>query len=132
MQMLIQRVIVVDAALHGDLSINGEKFCVILENAKRQIPAGHYSVDLTPSARAQNGHLWTPWPDFLLPLVQHVPERVGIRIHAANWPAQLEGCFAVGSARLDEGVVESRMTLTRLMERVGPRTTWELDVRDPS
>lgn len=56
------------------------------DNAKGRscIPAGEYGLIVNQSARFKK----------LLPLVQDVPGRSGIRIHGANKVTELEGCIA--------------------------------------
>lgn len=105
--------------IHADrsthkLTLDGGWSCWFLENPDTLIPAGRYEVLLTPSARAAAGTLWTPWPDKQLPLVV-VPDRSGIRIHAANHADQLEGCIAVGLERFEDGSLgTSRTALVKL------------------
>lgn len=52
------------------------------------IPSGRYLVKKTYSTRFVRQ----------MYLVCDVPNRTGIRIHAANWPSQLNGCIALGTA----------------------------------
>lgn len=99
------------------LYINGAFWMYTLENKKTLFPAGTYIVSLTPSARAESGKLWTPWPDHQLPLID-VPKREGIRIHAANWPNQIEGCIAVGLDIDGIGLDRSRDALTLLSQHL--------------
>jgi len=53
-----------------------------LENAQFIIPAGRYRVSLT----------WSPKFKKLLPLIEDVPNREGIRIHAGTIPEHSTGC----------------------------------------
>jgi len=53
-----------------------------LENADFIIPAGRYRVSLT----------WSPKFKKLLPLIEDVPNREGIRIHAGTIPEHSTGC----------------------------------------
>ena len=117
MDLRLARVEVVGEAQHGDLAIDGEPFCVTLENDLLKIPAGRYPVTITESPRAVEGSLWSPRQEGLLPLVD-VPEREGIRFHAANFPNQLEGCIAPGKARDGESITQSRVSLVALMARI--------------
>lgn len=55
------------------------------------IPAGTYQMAFTMSNRFKVP-LW---------LVLDVPGRAGVRIHAANFAHQLEGCIALGMGRAD-------------------------------
>ena len=65
-----------------------------LENADYIIPAGIYPVDRTFSLKFQK----------MLPEIQNVPERSGIRIHRGTIPEHSQGCILLdmrGMAELD-------------------------------
>lgn len=117
----------------GELSIDGVKFCDTLEDVVREvegpvaqwkiagntaIPGGEYSVLLTFSQRAKDGHLWTPNPDYKLPQLLAVPGFDGVRIHAGNTDADTEGCILVGEADGDDHLTNSRYQLSRIMGRI--------------
>lgn len=107
----------------GALYLDKDHYCYTVEDAIRlvkvdgetAVPSGLYELQLTVSPRAAGGGLWTPWPDFNLPLVVSVPGFTGIRIHAGNVAADTEGCIIVGMDRLTDGVGSSRVALRRLM-----------------
>ena len=61
-----------------------------LENADFIIPAGTYPVSLT----------WSPKFKKLLPLIENVPEREGIRIHMGTKPEHSEGCILTNAAAM--------------------------------
>ena len=61
-----------------------------LENADYIIPAGTYPVSLT----------WSPKFKKLLPLIENVPEREGIRIHMGTKPEHSEGCILTNAAAM--------------------------------
>ena len=64
-------------------AIGGEPVCYeTLENADFIIPAGRYRVSLT----------WSPKFKKLLPLIEDVPNREGIRIHTGSIPEHSTGC----------------------------------------
>ena len=102
-------------SLGGDLFRDGQRVCVTLENRERAIPNGRYTITLTESARVRAGSLWSPREDHKLPLIQDVPGRDGIRIHAANHHTQLEGCIAVGYVRDGDGIASSRAALENVL-----------------
>lgn len=118
----------------GRLFISGAYYCDTIEDLVREvpgvpverwkkagttaIPAGEYEVLLTVSERAERGHLWTPQPDHVLPLLVDVPGFSGIRIHAGNTAANVEGCIAVGRWDGVEALEQSRSALTELMSRL--------------
>lgn len=54
-----------------------------LENANFLIPQGIYPLELT----------WSPKFKKLMPLIQDVPEREGIRIHMGSLPEHSQGCI---------------------------------------
>ena len=74
-------------AIHGKLFIDGNYFCDTLERLGVQIPALWYTVTVTQSPRFKR----------LLPLVEHVPNRTGIRFHVGTKPSHSSGCILVPS-----------------------------------
>ena len=72
------------------------------------IPEGSYRVLITKSPRFKK------W----LPYVQGVPGFEGIRIHAGNKPEDTQSCILVGENRVKGMVVNSRIWLHRLMNRI--------------
>lgn len=63
-----------------------------LENADYLIPAGTYPLRLT----------WSPRFKKMLPLIDEVPDREGIRIHLGTKPEHSTGCVLVQQAALDD------------------------------
>ena len=72
-------------AITGRLVINGRFFCNTLERVGYQIPALCYPVRVTMSPRFKR----------LLPIVQNVPGRSGIRFHRGTKPQHSTGCILV-------------------------------------
>ena len=72
-------------AISGRLVINGRWFCNTLERVGYQIPALCYSLAVTNSPRFKR----------LLPIVQNVPQRSGIRFHRGTKPEHSTGCILV-------------------------------------
>ena len=72
-------------AITGRLVINGRFFCNTLEHVGYQIPALCYPVRVTMSPKFRR----------LLPIVQNVPGRSGIRIHRGSKPEHSSGCVLV-------------------------------------
>ena len=73
------------SAITGRLVINGRYFCNTLERKGYEIPAICYPVRVTMSPRFKR----------LLPIVQNVPQRSGIRIHRGSKPEHSSGCVLV-------------------------------------
>ena len=69
-------------AITGRLIINGRWFCNTLERVGYQIPALCYHVAVTMSPKFRR----------LLPIVQNVPGRSGIRFHVGKVPKHSTGC----------------------------------------
>ena len=72
-------------AITGRLVIDGRWFCNTLERVGYQIPTLCYHVCVTQSPRFKR----------LLPIVQNVPQRSGIRIHRGSKPEHSSGCVLV-------------------------------------
>ena len=72
-------------AITGRLVIDGRWFCNTLERKGVEIPALCYHVCVTQSPRFKR----------LLPIVQNVPQRSGIRIHRGSKPEDSCGCVLV-------------------------------------
>ena len=72
-------------AITGRLVIDGRWFCNTLERKGVEIPALCYHVCVTQSPRFKR----------LLPIVQNVPQRSGIRIHRGTKPQHSTGCILV-------------------------------------
>ena len=73
------------SAITGRLIINGRWFCNTLERVGYQIPALCYHVAVTMSPKFRR----------LLPIVQNVPQRSGIRFHRGTRPEHSTGCILV-------------------------------------
>lgn len=117
----------------GTLSIEGEPFCQTLEPTwrnigpggkgrkilgKTAIPEGRYPLVVSRSEKF--GGAW-------LPLLLHVPQFAGIRIHAGNTVDDTRGCILVGyrTDKQPERLFDSRLWLHRLMKRLAKRPLGE-------
>jgi hypothetical protein len=94
-----------------------DKFdCFVLERPVRDhkiygetaIPAGRYHIALT----------FSPHFGHILPLIEHVPNFDGVRIHAGNRAPDSKGCLLVGRTRGQDCVGESQLALRALMEKM--------------
>ena len=77
--------------------------CKTLENRDFIIPAGTYPLSRT----------WSPKFKKLLPLVEEVPDREGIRIHKGTIPEHSEGCILTDMA----GMAYLNVMFNRVAER---------------
>lgn len=119
MDLLLKRTIYTDKSTIGDLFVDGNFECATLELSCRKkndkgelaIPTGRYPVELT----------FSPKFNRIMPLINNVPGREGIRIHWANWPYQLEGCVAVGRFEPEiagDFISNSHATFDRLYPKI--------------
>ncbi len=92
MLLRLQRQAPDGAALRGKLFIDGTYFCDTLERVGVQIPALWYTVAVTQSPRFKR----------LLPIVERVPGRTGIRFHVGTKPQHSSGCILVPSRELED------------------------------
>lgn len=93
--------------IHSVFGIEGTFVCHTLENLEHIIPAGTYPVRLTMSAKFGE----------VLPILDHVIGRTGIRIHPGNTARDSAGCILVGQlADGDSRLLSSRRTFNALRE----------------
>ena len=74
-------------AVRGCLRMEGQEIAT-LENADYIIPVGIYAIRVT----------WSPRFKRMLPLVEQVPGRSGIRFHRGTRPEHSKGCILVSAA----------------------------------
>lgn len=112
----------------GKLYIDGKYFCDTVEDcdrgltstmseaeiAKRKIygktaiPTGRYRVTLTYSNKFKR----------VLPLVNAVKGFLGIRMHNGKDASSSLGCIIVGENKIKGGVINSKATMEKLMQRL--------------
>ena len=86
------------SAITGRLVINDRWFCNTLERVGYQIPALCYHIAVTQSPKFKR----------LLPIVQNVPQRSGIRFHRGTKPEHSTGCvLLVGDNNNNSNVREA-------------------------
>ena len=128
MEILVKRLYKTSAYTIGKMYIDGQYLCDTVEDTDRgltqtmtsqqiavkkvygktAIPTGRYKVTLTFSNKFKR----------VLPLVNDVNGFAGIRIHAGNTADDSLGCIIVGENKIKGGVVNSKVTLERLMAKL--------------
>lgn len=126
--LTLQRTVSTDTYMLGTLQLpDGFKLATVERPWKNNaagtscIPAGTYTVKMTYSPRFKR-YLYE---------VQDVPGRSGIRLHVANWAAELHGCIAVGIVHGVGCVLQSTIALRRLHDTM-KSVTFTLHVIDPT
>lgn len=93
----------------GRLLIDGQAVCDTLEPRDKMIPTGYYRVRMTMSSKFGE----------VLPLLDFVPGRSGIRIHPGNTAKDSSGCILVGVRSPKAGrLLQSRKTFDMLREKM--------------
>lgn len=116
MRLQLKRIAFEETYTIGKLSIDGIKFCDVLEDRVRPdgvkvygetaIPQGTYRVIITYSDRFKRK----------LPLLLNVPMFKGIRIHAGNTAVDTHGCILVGVNSEKGKVTQSKFTFYNLFK----------------
>lgn len=102
-------------ALRGKLYLNGILWTEVLERRGVEILALWYTVSVTMSPRFKR----------LLPIVNSVPGRSGIRFHVGTQPKHSSGCILVPDRE-----TENRLTQTLLQAQQRHETIY-LEICDP-
>lgn len=119
MEIAVHREWPIGQAVPGVLVMPDGWDCFTLERQLVAITPGRYRVLLTPSARAERRELWSPdEKNHVLPLIDGVKGRSGLRIHALNEPAESDGCLGVGLDRGMGRIFQSRAALRDLMKKL--------------
>ena len=96
-------------------------FCDTLEPTWRDYANGAYKVkgrSAIPEGRYAVVISYSPKFEAWLPILLGVPKFEGIRIHAGNTAKDTEGCILVGKNNLVGQVVDSRIWLHRLKQKI--------------
>lgn len=126
MKIIVKRTFLGKDYTIGKMYLDGIPFCDTLEDTVRPagqkiygetaIPAGKYKVIKTMSPRFKK----------LLPLICDVPGFSGVRIHAGNTAADTEGCILVGENKVKGKVINSQITMNKLMTKLDEENTIEI------
>ena len=109
---------VMDEYLPG---IEDQYFCDTLEPTWRDYEHGAYKVkgrSAIPEGRYAVVISWSPKFGAWLPILLGVPKFEGIRIHAGNTANDTQGCILVGKNKIVGQVVDSRIWLHRLKQKI--------------
>ena len=115
------RDVMTDDAILGKMYFNGGFVCYTLENSKKAIPCGLYTVQNSQSPKFGRE----------LPLVYNattVKASRGIRIHRGNTAKDSEGCILVGMGRDTKKRSISESAATETMVTILCRNVTELVV----
>ena len=96
-------------------------FCDTLEPTWRDYKNGAYKVkgrSAIPEGRYAVVISWSPKFKAWLPILLGVPKFEGIRIHAGNCSEDTEGCILVGKNREVGKVLDSRIWVHRLKQKI--------------
>ena len=99
----------------GAMDYNGQTIGVTMERKAVAIPEGTYNahLEMSPHFGFQTPHI-------------DVPQRTYIEIHPANYPAQLEGCVAVGLTKDGGALDNSKQAFDNMMALVPNQFTVEV------
>ena len=96
----------------GELYINGVFECYTLEQYSHLIDTGTYPITV----------YFSPHRQFEVLLLHQVPGHTYIEIHPANYPYQLKGCLAVGTAHNQDALANSRFAFDHLIKKTKAAT----------
>jgi len=127
MKIIIQRKSKSQDGIFGILTLEWNPFtCVTLENLSKSIPVGIYDLNFTYSP-----HFNRVMPHLVVPVRDDVAGGdAGIRIHWANFPAQLDGCIAVGTMVDGDSIDQSLIPFNQLYSILNMQDGIKVDVRD--
>ena len=116
MEIQVTRNEFTDQSTIGEMYVDGTFECYTLEDVVRPvktkgitaIPAGSYEVVVSFSERFQRP----------LPLLLHVPNFDGVRIHPGNTDRDTEGCILVGKTKERDFIGASKLAFEALFEKI--------------
>lgn len=128
MEIIVHRKFKKEGYTIGQMYIDGVPFCQTIEDTDRNltqsmseqeinakkvygktaIPCGKYNVVLSFSNKFKK----------TLPEILNVKGWSGVRIHSGNTAQDSLGCIIVGENKVKGGVINSRVTMEKLMQRL--------------
>lgn len=127
MIVTVQRKSKTSNGIFGELSLDWNPFrCVTLENLVKSIPAGVYDLNFTysPHFNRVMPHIIVPSRDTL------AGGDAGIRLHWANFPAQLDGCIAVGTFVDGDSIDESLIPFNQLYAILNMQAGLKIEIKE--
>lgn len=121
MELLLKRIAKQKDYTIGRLSIDGIFFCNTLEPKWCDYQNGECKVEghsAIPEGRYPVLISYSPQFGMWLPILLWVPMFKGIRIHAGNTVEDTRGCILVGDNLQKGMLLNSRVTLYRLIEKI--------------
>lgn len=139
MLLTLERIDKQEAFTIGKLYIDGEYFCLTMEDKDRglrqdmsleeikkikvygetAIPTGTYVIDMNSySPKFGKKSFYVKVCGGKLPLLVDVPGYEGIRIHAGNKPEDTAGCILPGKTILNNRLTSSRVSFEALYQRM--------------
>jgi len=125
MTLRLIRLGTVKDATPGFLVVEGRFLCWTLEDRVREVPGQPVSDWKVPGKTAipvgtyPVRVTWSPRFQRALPAIEQVPGFSGVRIHAGNTVDDTEGCILVGLQREADRILDSRVALDQVMQRLG-------------
>ena len=123
MELILERIAKRKTYTIGHLSVKGqaEPFCDTLEPTWRDYNIGAYKMkghSAIPEGRYAVVISYSPKFREWLPILLGVPKFSGVRIHAGNTASDTEGCILVGKNREVGKVLDSRLWVYRLKQKI--------------
>ena len=124
MELKVKRKEFSDEYTIGDLFVDGNFFCNVLEDAVRDekiygktaIPKGTYKVYMNVVSPKFKDRSWAKPYGGKLPRLLNVPNYEGVLIHVGNTAEDTSGCLLVGINDSEGRVSNSQATFKKLMD----------------
>ena len=126
MEILEDRIYLGETYTIGNLFVNGSYVCDTIEDVVRELNSEKdkvYSETAIPKGRYKVILSYSPHFKRVLPEILDVPYFKNIRIHAGNTEDDSAGCLIVGENKVKGKVINSKVTLEKLMKIITP--AWE-------